>query len=326
MNPLSKVLLSLLLLLVSTGVGGYLYVRRQFQPPANQLLVPSLPLTCSFVWLADTVARPVVAHAALLVPVTLPGCPRLCYLQFDTGAPSTVLYAHPLAALWARYPSARRALLPRGDTLRNVRFTLGQQPVQAQWLRLLPLGARRLPHDAATPLIVGTLGADILEGRVLVLDYARGHFSLCARVPDSLIRRTAFVPLVYTSRRLLVTMGLQGRAQQLLFDSGSSAFALLTSPATWQQLARPHAQARITGVTSWGKTLTAHTVATDSTLQLGKVRLPLQTVTYIEGIGFWQTVLMRFSGMGGMLGNEPFTAHTLVIDTPGRRFGVSPPK
>ena len=325
MKPLSKVLLSFLILLVSGSVGGYFYVRRQFQPPANQLRLPQLPATCSFIWRADTVARPVVPHAALLVPVTLPGCPRVCYLQFDTGAPSSVLYANPLAALRTRYPLADRALLPHGDTLRNVRFTLGQQTVQAQRLRLLPLGARQLPVDAETPLIIGTLGADVLDGRVLVLDYARRRFGLYPRVPDSLVRRTAFVPLAYTDRRLLVTMGLQGRAQQLLFDSGSSAFALLTSPATWHQLARQQAPTRTSGVNSWGKTLTAHTVATDTTLLIRTTRLPLQTVTYIEGISFWQTVLMRFSGMGGMLGNEPFAAHTIVIDTPGSRFGVVQP-
>ena len=325
MKPLSKALLSLVILLVSGSVGGYFYMRRQFQPAANQLRLPLLPATCAFRWQADTVARLVVPHAALLVPVALPGCPRVCYLQFDTGAPSSVLYANPLAALRARYPRTRQVLLPRGDTLRNVRFILGQQAVHAPWLRLLPVGARHLPDDAATPFIVGTLGADVLDGRVLVLDYARRRFSLCPRVPDSLTRRTAFVPLAYTGRRLLVTVGLQGRAQQLLFDSGSSAFALLTSPATWHQLARPHAPARTSGVHSWGKTLTAHTVATDTTLRMGTTRVPLRTVTYVEGIRFWQTVLMRFSGMGGMLGNEPFAVHTIVIDTPGNRFGVAQP-
>jgi len=47
MKPLSKVLLSFLILLVSGSVGGYFYVRRQFQPPANQLRLPQLPATCS---------------------------------------------------------------------------------------------------------------------------------------------------------------------------------------------------------------------------------------------------------------------------------------
>jgi hypothetical protein len=32
--------------------------------------------------------------------------------------------------------------------------------------------------------------------------------------------------------------------------------------------------------------------------------------------------MMRVSGMGGMLGNEPFVHHTVVLDVKGGRFGL----
>ena len=76
-------------------------------------------------WKADTTARPVIPHAALLVPVTLPGCPRCCLLQFDTGAPSSFLCPRPLTTLRARYPGLRSELRPRIDTVTNVPLHLG---------------------------------------------------------------------------------------------------------------------------------------------------------------------------------------------------------
>ncbi len=324
MKPLLKVLAGLLLLLLAGGLGGYYYVQYKFRPAANQLMVSGLPLSSPFAWLADSGARPVVPQAALLLPITLPGCPRRCYVQFDTGAPSSVFYAHPLAALSARYPGARSALLPQADTLRNLHFALGNGQVQARRLRVIAYGAHQLPADTAAPLLVGTLGADVLEGHVLVLDYRRQRFSLVAQVPDSLARRAAFVPLAFTGRRLVLSAAVAGEPQQLLFDSGSSAFALLTSPATWQQLASPKAPAHTAAVNSLGKTLTSHTVATGAALQLGRVAVPLQTVTYMDGTTLFQRSLMRFSGMGGMLGNRPFNQHIILVDVAHQRFGIVP--
>jgi hypothetical protein len=264
----------------------------------------------------------VVAQAALLLPVALPGCPRTCYLQFDTGAPTSLLYAHSLAALRTRYPGTRQYLLPQADTLRNFRFRLGQSQVQARRLRVLAYGTHQLPADSTAPFIIGTLGADVLENQVLVLDYPGRRFRLEARLSDSLRQRTEFVPLAFTSRRLLLNLGVAGETKPLLFDSGSSAFALLTNQATWQQLAKPEAPARTVAVNSMGRTLTSHTVATAAALQLGTVALPLQTVTYIEGTNLMESLLMRFSGMGGMLGNRPFNQHTVVVDVSHQRFGL----
>ena len=324
MKPLLKILLPVLCLLLAGG-GGYLYVRHKFQPAANQLVVPHLPLVSPFVWKADTAARPVVSHAALLVPVTLPGCPRRCLLQLDTGAPSSVLYAHPLAALRARYPGLRQQMRPHADTVANVRLRLGGQPLQAHWLRLLPVGDHQLPPADSTPVVIGTLGADLLDDRVMVLDYSRQRLTLCAHVPDGLARCTHFAPLAFDSRRVLLRARINGQERQLLFDSDSSAFALLTSHDTWNQLRGPDALPRETKVNPWGRQLTAYTVATPATLGLGPATVPLATVTYIEGTAFWQSVLMRFSGMGGMLGNAPFAGSTVVLDVPGHRFGVVRP-
>jgi hypothetical protein len=324
MKLLLKALAGLLLLLLLGAVGGYFYVRHKFEPAPSQLAVAGLPVSSPFVWLADSSARPVVPQAVLLLPITLPGCPRRCYVQFDTGAPTSVFYARPLAALAAHYPGVRPHLQPRADTLHQLQFGLGNGQVQARRLHIIDYGARALPADTAAPLLVGTLGADVLVGQVLVLDYPRRRLHLLAQVPDSLERRAAFVPLAFTGRRLVLSTAVAGEPRQLLFDSGSSAFALLTSPATWQQLASPRATPQVAAVNSLGKTLTAHTVATTADLQLGPVRVPLRTVTYMEGTTLMQRSLMRFSGMGGMLGNRPFNQHTIVVDVAQHRFGLVP--
>jgi len=311
----------LLLFLIVSSIGGYFYVRHKFQPPANELTLRGLPVACALTWLADSSASPVQPHAALLLPVHLPGCLRTCYVQFDTGAPYSLLYGKPLAALRQAYPTAQLPA-PRQDTVHNFSLALGTGQLHARRLLVRPYGQGQIPADSTSPFIIGTLGTDALAGQVLVLDYPHQRFSLYARLPDSLASRAQFTPLSFASRRVLLRMGLQGQEQQFLFDSGSSAFSLLTNQSTWQTLATPAATPHTSGVNSWGRRLLAHTVASGEALQVGALRVPLRTVTYLDGTSFWQQALMRFSGMTGMLGNEPFRSHTLIIDTQANRFGL----
>jgi hypothetical protein len=60
-------------------------------------------------------------------------------------------------------------------------------------------------------------------------------------------------------------------------------------------------------------------------MQFGATAVPLGTVTYIEGMSFMQSTLTRFSGMGGMLGNAPFSQQTIILDVKNGRFGVVQP-
>jgi hypothetical protein len=189
-------------------------------------------------------------------------------------------------------------------------------------MRVLPHGPHALPADTATPFILGTLGADVIDGRALVLDFARRRFSLDAQLPDSLSRRATFLPLAFKNRRVLLTMRLQGKPRQFLYDTGASAFSLLTSHDEWSQLAQPGAPVRKANVKSFDRTLTSYTAATAATLQIDKTNLPLGTTTYMDGTSLTQNLMMRFAGMGGMLGNEAFGGRTVLLDVAGGRFGL----
>lgn len=321
MKVLGKILLAIFALFALSGVGGYFYFRKQFQAPANQLVVSQLPATTTFAWEADTAHH--LDHAALLVPISISGCPRTCYLQFDTGAPYTLLKSNALAVLRAEFPATRATLQAPHDTVHNFRFAIGQGQVQARKIWVRPYAnATQLPANPDEPFVIGTLGTDVFDGRTLIIDYARQRFSFSSTAPDSLTRRATFVPMSFKERRVLLSVGLQGKPQELMFDSGSSAFALLTSPSNWEQMAQPAATAQSTPVNSWGKILTAHTVATTASMQFGAATVPLGTVTYIDGTTFMQRTLTRFSGMGGMLGNAPFAQHTIILDAKAGRFGV----
>jgi len=94
---------------------------------------------------------------------------------------------------------------------------------------------------------------------------------------------------------------------------------LLTDEASWLRLSGGRNR-RTFGVNSWGKTLTAHVADTPAQITLGGQVLPLRQVCYIEGASAMQNLLMRFSGMGGMTGNELFLDKLLILDARESRY------
>ncbi|GAA4029721.1 hypothetical protein GCM10022409_12470 [Hymenobacter glaciei] len=279
MKVLFKILLAIFSLFVLSSIGGYFYFRKKFQAPANQLVVTQLPATTSF----SSGANKELPHAVLLVPIGVPGCSRTCYLQFDTGAPYTLLNSNSLAVLRAEFPATNIMLVAQGDSVRNFRFAVGRAQMQVHriWVRHYDTPTK-LPANPEDPFIIGTLGTDVMDGRVLTLDYARQRLALSSTAPNSLLRRAAFVPMSFKERRILLSVGLQGQPKELMFDSGSSAFALMTSQNNWKEMAIPAAAVQKTPVNSWGKTLTAYTVPTAVAMQFGAVIVPLSTVPILK--------------------------------------------
>ena len=72
----------------------------------NYLVLPAKIQPIHFYWFGDTINAKWEQHTALLLPVRLKNCPRLFYMQFDLGAPSSVFYKNKLMAIQAKYPKA----------------------------------------------------------------------------------------------------------------------------------------------------------------------------------------------------------------------------
>ena len=57
-------------------------------------------------------------------------------------------------------------------------------------------------------------------------------------------------------------------------------------------------------------------------MQFGAATVPLGTLAYIEGVGFMQSTLTRFLGVGGMLVDAPLSQQTIIKDGKNERFGL----
>lgn len=309
-------------LLFSFIIGSLLVKAQMPTLPPNGLIADKRGYDVRFQWYADTVNGRPHPHSALLIPVKLPGCRETFYMQFDLGSPISLFYRNKLKSIAEKYPSVWQA----DDTatqLNGYRFTIGGRTLTATSITVKQFDSSGIDWQKKQK-IIGTLGADLIEDKVLVIDYPGRRI----RVTDSsapAIPSSAWQSFMFARRSTLLPAVIKGKKTMLYFDTGSSAFELLTNKATCLSMAQPGAEIVSYPVPSWGRTLTANTVATQDSIRIGGENIPLRHATFIEGTSETQVQRMMSMGIGGMTGNALFLNYRLVLDTRQARFALVKP-
>ncbi len=244
-------------------------------------------------------------------------------MQFDLAAQVTVLYSGKMESLQARYGGIVIRTEEKREYMDNMSFKIGSQSILAKALRVHKTKGAIDWSNSEKKQVIGTLGSDFIDGRALVIDYPNKRLVLHKQLPANIAAGMTYGPLKFKARRLLIPFTLNGKTSDLMFDTGSSAYPLLTSESNCKALARPGAVAVKSGINSWGNTLYVHKIATDASIQIGHTHFKLGEVSYVDGTSLTQDWLMRFSGMGGMTGNRLFLNKLIVVDTREQQFGVS---
>ncbi|QHL87640.1 hypothetical protein GU926_09400 [Nibribacter ruber] len=319
MKLLKRLSLVFVVLFILSSVGGCFYFKKKFSPPANQLHMANQAHYIPFVWRGDANDT----HAFLLVPVTLPGSSKKFYMQLDTGAPYSLFYQSKVEALQKKYGNYGLHQKENGTFLEDLKFNVGDLTVTASEIKVLANGTTGINWEDTTQVeVIGTLGSDFIENKVVAIDYSKGVIFWGDQLPKEIPASTPMLDFEFENRRVMLPSTINGKETKLMFDTGASAYELLTNQSTWKELADQGSRTDTTKVNSWGTTLTAFTVNTSKTATFGQTQIPIKQATYMEGMSFINTTLMRFSGMGGMTGNKLFLGTTLVLDTKHQKFAI----
>lgn len=285
----------------------------------NQLTLPEADQHIPFIWKKDSMGATLNQHAALLLPVKLPHCPRQFYMQFDLGAPSSLFYKNKLADIAAKYPRA----IQLSDTTRSLsdfNFTIGKTKVHAGQIVVREYAANKIQWNKKDIEIIGTIGADLIENRIVQIDYPGKKILLSNN--STRTENISMIDFLFARRAILLPAHLNGKKLMLYFDTGSSAFELLTSKETSLALAAPGAVATQYPVRSWDRTLIANTLATNDSISIAQQKIPLVATTYMENVSEGMINQMLKMGIGGMTGNKLFLDYILVLDTKNKKFGL----
>lgn len=290
------------------------------QPLAdNQLVLPAKTYSIPLYWKGDNINGKWEPHAALLLPVQLKNCPGTFFMQFDTGVPSSIFYKNKLQAIRLKYPHA----VPGNDddsVLLNFSFKTGRMPVRAKQIALKQFDSTRIDWRSKNRVeIIGTIGTDLIDNKVVIIDYPGRQLVISDSLPAAL-RQESLSNFMYMRRSILLPATLKGNTVMLYFDSGSSMFELLTSKTNAESMAAPNGTVITNKVKSWDKYVTATSIASNDSISISNKRIPVHYATYIEGVSNSQVTQMLQLGIGGLTGNKLFLQHRMVLDTKNKKF------
>lgn len=297
---IKKIVLGYFLTVALIAFGGYFYFDRKFTPEKNYLNVKNETGLVKITWTdAD--------KSALLLPIHFEKDSVTYFLQFDTGSPYTMFYKKAIGKISKIYQN--------GETVQAI-FKIGTAQISSDRFKVIDYG------DDTNPKIIGTLGADVMENRKTLINFKENYVELnLAQTPSQYAGKT--FEFNFKKRKIIIPGDLSGKKSKFLYDSGTSAYELLTSKESWQKLKVPVTKIRMEKGNSWGNTLTTYTSKSEAPIKLGNAELKLDEVSYVEGYSKMQYYLIKLSGMsGGMLGNKLFLEKEVFFDCENLQMGI----
>lgn len=290
--------------------------------PDNYLVLPSEAHSITFYWHGDTINSKWEQHTAMLIPVKIKNCPKQFFMQFDLGSPYSLFYKNKLVAIQAKYPQVM-LLKESNEKLINYSFKIDKMPLLAKQIVVKQFDSSTVNWaDKNSVEIIGTIGADLIDGKVAVIDYPKKKLTISQEIPAKLKSKLSLTDFIYTQRRILLPAIIKSKRTILYFDTGSSMYELLTDKKTVQSLAGDNSETIQAKVKSWDKYLTANTIVTNDSIEISSKKIAIRKATFIEGMSNSQIEQMMKMGIGGMTGNKLFLEYKLVLDTKNKKFGL----
>lgn len=299
MKILKKIVFTLLLIFTSLSIGGYFYFNKKFSPEENYLTVKNESGKVGIKWLDEN-------KNVLLLPVHLQNDSVTYFMQFDTGSPTTLFYENSLEAF-------------KNKNQIKTQFKIGNTDVSSDRFKIISVGKN---NDKDSLKIIGTIGSDLLDQNKTMINFKEGYvvFNL-SKKPENISNKK--LDFKFKKRKIIITGTLNGKQEQFLYDSGTSAYELLTNKENWKKLKSPNSKPVVEKAQSWERILTSYTAKSNQTIKFKNKELILSEVTYVEGISQSQYMLMKFSGMTGMLGNKIFLNNSLYIDCKEEKISIN---
>lgn len=304
MKTFIKILLAIFVIAILSSIIGFFYFDKKFTPEKNYLNVKNESGKIPIKWGNG--------KNSLLLPIKISGNSTTYFMQFDTGSPSTIFYKKTIENI----PNIK---INRQNETATTKFSLGNLTISSDKFKVLNYGDKNDKND--TLKIIGTIGSDILENRITLLNFKENflEFNLNA-IPNNFVNK--FSDFQFKKRKIIVKGKLRNKDEKFLYDTGASAYQLLTNKEVWQNLKLANSEVKIEKGNSWGNTLTTFTAKANEEIILGKSKIHLNEVTYVEGFSKTQHLLMKFSGMTGMLGNTIFLNNKILIDGKSMKIGM----
>ncbi|SFQ78858.1 hypothetical protein [Hymenobacter arizonensis] len=279
-----------------------------------------------FTWAGMSMGGRYFEKAAMLIPAKVDGLPYDFVFQFDLGATVTLLNGNTLTGIVAKHPAFNRTTTHINHLFKfwqpttafeDLSLTFGATNATTRSCYVMRKYGEKVSSkglNAGLPINLGSIGADLFQNRILVIDYPNRRFAICDTLPASL--HTTFTKIaLLKDGRVILPLQLANKSYKVMFDNGCSVFSLITGADKVNNFSTA-APTDTLSIRSWGIT---HDV-------IGR---PVKEAFELVGQRFSDvTVYADFrpsekdTDYDAITGNALFWDKTIIIDFKKKEFGV----
>ena len=328
MKRFLKIVLGIILTLIVLIIGARFYIKYVYLVPnPSELMFSKNDATINFIWETQINSVNQLEKSAMFLPIKLAGCPKTFYMQFDLGAPTTRFYENKLDAINLKYKVCTIDSTESQKTLKNFAFSLNNLKIKVKTVNV-----NRYSDDAidwkneTEPVIIGTIGSDLIENKILMIDYPNTKILLSEKLPDSISKKAKLTKFIFPNRKIFIPTTIGGLQSDVLFDTGSSVCDLMTSKENYDILADKNAKPHRNDGYTWGEKTYSFTTTSSAIYKFDAFSIPCKTVSYPGIDENWKRIGLKF-GMYrlkilGITGNKMFLDKKVIIDTKNLKFGI----
>ncbi|EDP70021.1 hypothetical protein FBALC1_10827 [Flavobacteriales bacterium ALC-1] len=316
-------LVILSLIIIGGSIGIWKFNNTIFKEKSNYLKYTFDSTPIHFDWAGDSIAGIYEAQAALIIPLKIEGFSHDFYMQFDTGAYDSFIYEHNLKSLRAMGLDIKEVIKDDARYVEHLDFRLGDNHIKASMIKIYPnYGHSFDKNDTISRIGIGTIGSDFIDNRITSIDFKNKKIKLFNKRPDWMADLPDFKPFDYIGRRIMLPVTLNDKDYEFLYDSGCSAFGLITIRSRFNDYTEESTKQISYDAKSWGSSIPIRSKTSDKLFSIGNTQLSLKRVSYVDMYTWSQPLITPFTRIGGWMGNQPFNESKLILDTKAEEFIV----
>ncbi|PXY02269.1 hypothetical protein DF185_06375 [Marinifilum breve] len=287
-----------------------------------------------FKWVNDSVSGRYIEKLAILLPVQIENLPNRFLMQLDLGSTQSVIRGNTIGSFYQKYPDLKRKL----DTINLCKFHMRECPqinnldikigdvfdCNVNAASLQGYGVK-VPVDSLSPeveILIGSIGTDVLKGKVLVIDYPNSKMSI-TDASEMNASDYSFIPFQFLKEnednRLLLPFTANGQELRVMFDTGASMFQLSAPEKNAKMICDSQAVDSLL-INSWGEKKKIIGLESNVELRFGEKVLPQLKVYYDPSNKY--DFFYESNNVFGLTGNALFLNDVVVIDYQNKRFGI----
>lgn len=240
------------------------------------------------------------------------------YAQFDLGANTDMLYESTLKEYCAINSAFDVDTVGTEDYyywLKEPNIKIGKSPTAVKnWI---------VRNDYDADGVIGTIGAEEIKDRILVIDYPNDRLAILDSISDYRRKKYDYFKFELVNNKVITQVQIGSKNYSVNFDTGSSITPLFVCDYAFYQDITNHKLGvdTLKQFTSWGKTIESIPGAlTKDKLIIGDKDYGHQMVYYLDSD--YHRNLFQQDRISALMGSIVFFENEILIDFKNKEFGI----